>query len=95
MLSILKKIFGGTKHEKDVKALRPVITQINEEYAQLHSVTDEQLRIKTDEFKAYIQSKIEERINNKLEKIYTVFELRNLYLAHQLRIAVPPVATVF
>ena len=59
MLSILKKIFGGTKHEKDVKALRPVITQINEEYAQLHSVTDEQLRIKTDEFKAYIQSKIE------------------------------------
>ena len=59
MLSILKKIFGGTKHEKDVKALRPVITQINEEYAQLHSVTDEQLRIKTDEFKSYIQSKIE------------------------------------
>ena len=59
MLSILKKIFGGTKHEKDVQALRPVITQINEEYAQLHSLTDEQLRAKTDEFKAYIQSKIE------------------------------------
>ena len=59
MLSILKKIFGGTKHDKDVQALRPVITQINEEYAQLYSLTDEQLRTKTDEFKALIQSKIE------------------------------------
>ncbi len=30
-----------------------------------------------------------------LRKYIQIFELRNLYLAHQLRIAVPPVATVF
>ncbi len=57
MISVLKKIFGGTKHEKDVQSLKPLVLQINEEYARLSSLTDEQLRSKTHEFKALIQSR--------------------------------------
>jgi len=57
MISILKKIFGGTKHDKDVQSLKPTVLQINEEYARLSSLTDEQLRSKTHEFKALIQSR--------------------------------------
>ncbi|MFN5006128.1 MAG: preprotein translocase subunit SecA [Ignavibacteria bacterium] len=57
MISVLKKIFGGTKHDKDVQSLKPLVLQINEEYARLSSLTDEQLRSKTHEFKALIQSR--------------------------------------
>ena len=58
MISVLKKLFGGTKHDKDVQALRPVVMQINEEFATLSSLSDEELRGKTDEFKVLIQSRI-------------------------------------
>ena len=57
MISILKKIFGGTKHDKDVQSLKPIVLQINEEYARLSSLSDEQLKSKTHEFKALIQSR--------------------------------------
>jgi len=49
--AILAKLFG-TKHERAAKQLWPVVYEINrieEEYRQL---TDEQLRAKTDEFRA-------------------------------------------
>jgi preprotein translocase subunit SecA len=59
MLSLLKKIFGGSKHDKDVQALRPVVAQINEEYAKLSGLSDEELRAKSDEFRAYVQAKTE------------------------------------
>lgn len=57
MISVLKKIFGGTKHDKDVQSLKPLVLQINEEYSRLSTLTDEQLRSKTHEFKALIQSR--------------------------------------
>ncbi|MGA1434913.1 MAG: preprotein translocase subunit SecA, partial [Candidatus Kapaibacteriota bacterium] len=57
MISVLKKIFGGTKHDKDVQSLKPLVLQINEEYTRLSSLSDEQLRSKTHEFKALIQSR--------------------------------------
>ncbi|MFM8841032.1 MAG: preprotein translocase subunit SecA [bacterium] len=57
MISVLKKIFGGTKHDKDVQSLKPLVLQINEEYSRLSALSDEQLRSKTHEFKALIQSR--------------------------------------
>ncbi|MFB3909028.1 MAG: preprotein translocase subunit SecA [Candidatus Eisenbacteria bacterium] len=46
----------GTKSERDLKQLYPLVRRINEEYAKLASLTDEQLRAKTDEFRARIAS---------------------------------------
>ncbi|MGB1120988.1 MAG: helicase-related protein, partial [Saprospiraceae bacterium] len=40
---------------KDVKAMEPIVEQVNEEYAKLHSLTNDELRNKTIEFRAAIQ----------------------------------------
>ena len=53
MLGFLAKIFGS-KSERDIKALQPVVAQINEEYAKLSSLTNDEIRNKTIEFKATI-----------------------------------------
>ena len=53
MLGFLAKIFGS-KSERDIKALQPLVTQINEEYAKLSSLSNDELRNKTIEFKATI-----------------------------------------
>jgi len=57
MLNLLKKIFK-TKHEKDVERLKPIVAKINEYYEKFDSLTDEELKGKTTEFKNLIQSKI-------------------------------------
>lgn len=59
MLKFISKIFGN-KHQKDVKRLAPLVEQINVYYEQLHSLTDEQLRAKTDEFRTRIREAVEE-----------------------------------
>lgn len=54
MLSpLLKKIFGD-KNSKAMKDLWPIVDQINEEYEKLQSLTDDELRHKTTEFKERI-----------------------------------------
>lgn len=57
MLGIIKSIFG-TKQERDAKELRPIVDKINEFYEQYKSLTDEQLRAKTDEFRKKIADNI-------------------------------------
>ncbi|GAA0874275.1 preprotein translocase subunit SecA [Wandonia haliotis] len=52
---ILKKIFGD-KSAKDQKEYQPYIDQINTFYADLKTVSDDDLRAKTREFKAKIKS---------------------------------------
>ncbi|MFM1934288.1 MAG: hypothetical protein RL360_1169, partial [Bacteroidota bacterium] len=47
------KIFG-TKSERDIKALMPIVENIKSEYAKLASLTDDELRGKTSEFKSRI-----------------------------------------
>ncbi len=51
----LTKIFGS-KSDRDLKELYPIVEQINEHYAQLNSLTDDQLRNRTTEFKQKIQT---------------------------------------
>ncbi|HEV2355359.1 MAG TPA: hypothetical protein VGR89_14010 [Puia sp.] len=55
MLGILSKIFGGNKSEKDIKHIQPIVEQINEHFSALQSLTNDQLRAKTLEFKARIR----------------------------------------
>src|SRR5512143_3832270 len=60
MLDIFSKLFGGSKHEKDVKDLRPIVVDVNEYFEQFQSLSDEELRGKTQEFKQRIREATEE-----------------------------------
>ncbi len=53
MLGFLAKIFGS-KSERDIKLLQPIVGQINEEYSKLTAISNDELRGKTAEFKATI-----------------------------------------
>jgi preprotein translocase subunit SecA len=67
MLGILKSIFG-TKQQKDVKELQPLVEEINVIYEQLHTLTDEQLKDKTEEFRSIIRANSKE-LEDELEDI--------------------------
>ena len=54
MLSSLFQKFSGRHHRKYVEKCRPIVALINEFELQYQQLTDEQLRAKTDEFKARI-----------------------------------------
>jgi len=56
----IAKVFGGTKTEKDLKALYPYIGKINAEYENLHSISDDELRGKTTELKGTIKDFLQE-----------------------------------
>jgi len=56
--NFIKKLFG-TKHDKDIKRLTPKVKEINKLYEEYNSLTDEQLKNKTNEFKKIIKSRIE------------------------------------
>ncbi|THU40882.1 preprotein translocase subunit SecA [Niastella caeni] len=59
MLGFLSKMFGGSKSEKDVKLILPVVEQINKHFAAYQSLTNDQLRNKTQEFKTRIKAHLE------------------------------------
>ena len=48
--TVLAKIFG-TKHERDVKAIRPLVTAINDLEPQIEAMSDEELAAQTIGFK--------------------------------------------
>jgi len=57
MLQFLKNLFGS-KHERDVQDLYPMVEEINQYMASLEALTDEELRNKTTEFRQRIQEYI-------------------------------------
>lgn len=58
MLGFLSKLLGGNKSEKDVKQIEPVIARVNQFYQQFQSLSNDELRGKTVEFKQRIQAHI-------------------------------------
>ncbi|TJZ62267.1 preprotein translocase subunit SecA [Sphingobacterium olei] len=54
MLKFLSKLFGS-KSERDIKVIQPLVTKIKEEYSKLTDLTHDELREKTTEFKNRIQ----------------------------------------
>lgn len=75
MLSYLKKIFKlKTKSEKDIEQILPVVEEINSIYSTLSSLSNDELRSKTLEFKKRIQEYISDEqaqiqsIKERLEK---------------------------
>jgi len=65
-LSIFTKLFG-TKHGRDIKKIMPIIEEINQYYEEYRSLTDEELKSKTDEFKQRIEKKRDEVKNSNPE----------------------------
>ncbi len=55
MLKFISKLFGGSKSEKDVQLMMPIVVKANEFFQQYQQLTHDQLRNKTTEFKARIQ----------------------------------------
>src|SRR5687767_11433726 len=47
---ILTTLFGS-KHERDVKAMRPIVVEINALEPQISALSDDELRAKSDEFR--------------------------------------------
>lgn len=56
MISFLSKLFGGSKSDKDIKRIRPLVADINRHFEAYQSLSLDELRGKTQEFKSRIQS---------------------------------------
>lgn len=66
---ILHKIFG-TSHEREMKKIQPVVDKINQLEASMKTLSDDQLKAKTDEFKK--RYKAGESVNDLLCEAFAV-----------------------
>src|SRR6476620_5523581 len=55
MIGFFSKLFGGSKSEKDVKAILPLVTKINEHFQSYQGLSNDELRQKTVEFRTRIK----------------------------------------
>ena len=60
MLGFISKIFGGSKSEKDVKKIEPYVGKINHFFNTYQSLTNDELRSKTPEFRQRIKEHLAE-----------------------------------
>src|SRR5205085_12254030 len=60
MAGILSKLFGGNKSEKDVRQITPYVATINDYFNQYQSLSNDELRSKTVEFRQRIKSHLDE-----------------------------------
>ncbi|TXC75587.1 preprotein translocase subunit SecA [Luteibaculum oceani] len=56
---LLKKVFGD-KSQKEIAAVKPIVEEINKVYATLASLSNDQLRAKTEELKGEIKAYVAE-----------------------------------
>jgi preprotein translocase subunit SecA len=54
--NILTKVFGS-KHERDAKRIRPIVEEINRFFQEYDSLSDDELKGKTEEFKQRIKDR--------------------------------------
>ena len=57
MLKALIKKVVGSRHEREAKRLRPAVAEINRQFVDLASLTDDELRAKTEEFRDRIRER--------------------------------------
>src|SRR5437867_4754144 len=70
LTGLLSGVFG-TRHERERKRVQPIVDEINEHYARLQTISDDELRGQTEKFRARIRevtSDIETRIVELKEK---------------------------
>jgi preprotein translocase subunit SecA len=66
MAGFLSVLFGGNKSEKDVKKIRPLVGQINSFFDQYQSISNDELRGKTQIFRDRIKEYLKD-IDNQIE----------------------------
>ncbi|MGC4036644.1 MAG: preprotein translocase subunit SecA [Chitinophagaceae bacterium] len=60
MAGFFAKLFGGSKSEKDVKRIEPVVAQINKFFSSYQSLSNDELRNKSQEFRGRIKDHLKE-----------------------------------
>jgi preprotein translocase subunit SecA len=55
MIGLLIKKVVGSKNERELRRIRPLVQRINQLESQVHPLSDEKLRVKTSEFKDRIE----------------------------------------
>ena len=60
MLKIISKLLGGNKSEKDIATIQPFVKKINEFFNQYQSISNDELRNKTFDFKQRIKNYLKE-----------------------------------
>ncbi|MCP4703919.1 MAG: preprotein translocase subunit SecA, partial [candidate division Zixibacteria bacterium] len=68
-MNFITKLFG-TKHDRDVKKIKPLVDEINEFFEKLNGLSDDELKSKTDEFKKRLDD--EETLDDILPEAYAV-----------------------
>ncbi|WP_018616311.1 preprotein translocase subunit SecA [Segetibacter koreensis] len=68
MLGFISKLFGGSKSQKDVKMLLPIVEKTNEFFNRYQSLSNDELRGKTIEFKQRIADHLKE-IDTEIENL--------------------------
>ena len=69
MLDKLLTTIFGSKHDRDIKRIQPLVSEINNYYQQFHELSDAALRFKTIEFKQTIQDAIKDT-REEIERLY-------------------------
>src|SRR3979411_293938 len=54
LTGLLSGVFG-TRHDRERKRVQPIVDEINEQYARLQAVSEEELRGQTEKFRARIR----------------------------------------
>ncbi|HYJ37458.1 MAG TPA: preprotein translocase subunit SecA, partial [Chitinophagaceae bacterium] len=68
MIGFISKMFGGSKSEKDIKQILPIIDEINHHSKASESLTNDQLRNKTQEFKQRIREHLSQ-VNEEIARV--------------------------
>jgi preprotein translocase subunit SecA len=59
MLGFLSKMFGGSKSEKDIKTIEPIVASVNQHFVAYQSLSNDELRNKTVVFRERIAKYLE------------------------------------
>ena len=60
MFKFISKLLGGNKSEKDVAEIKPLIVKINQHFQQYQSLSNDELRGKTVEFRSRIKTHLQD-----------------------------------
>ncbi|GAO44800.1 preprotein translocase subunit SecA [Flavihumibacter petaseus] len=60
MLGFIQQLFGGSKSEKDIKQIQPIVAKVNEYFVAYQSLSNDALRAKSAEFRTRINDSLQE-----------------------------------
>jgi preprotein translocase subunit SecA len=83
MLGVIAKKLFGSKNDRELKKLEPIVRQINELEPTMQSLSDEEMKAKTEEFKERLAS--EESVDDLLPEAFALVRetsMRTLHMRH-------------